>query len=1431
MTSSFEAPQESDKFAEFIVAMSAPRPASIYDQADLLTRLSYAYLWPINQKVRKRKFDLRSEDFDHFAPLSCSSEAATERLAANWRRELDLRPKGPSLARAVVRTFGARLLAFSAFQLIADCIAEPLFFYYSTRLIDIIGHFPTTGADQRPAAVNESAGAGKGAGTASEFLFQGQRLSYGQLRSEMLLTALLFIIFVSLTTLLAHPFSWAASEMSLKLRVALSQLTYSKALRADCQPTATGGGLQYKRAISLISRDVDHLDLQTLTQLPWPLSGPIECLVVTWLLTSSLGWQTALVSLLLNGSVAFHRGYMNIASRHYSRRAARLADQRVALIGEALDSIRVIRMYSWTRPIVERIERQRLAEIDQRRRTLFITTLDAALFFITCSGATILTLLVAHHLAGLEIDQAAVSQVFLVSAIYRRTLSRYLPQGILSWINAAIVLQRVGKYLRSAELRPKKSLLTAKDRRHQQTSTELIRVANPARRAHNPMPSAITTPLASAIDQISTSRPPVIRIERLTLAWRLHDEQAVAEEKGCRGEQKICFAGLDLAANLGELLIVAGRVGTGKSALLQTILGELEPSSGSIRLASSHAHHHHLLAPSLAYAPQEAWIFSGTIRENILFGEQLDISRYVQVLRACSLLPDLRSFAAFDRTRIGERGVTLSGGQRARVNLARALYQRADLYLLDDPLSAVDAHVAQQIFHRAIGGFLRDKTVILVTHQLQFLPLADKVLVLVPLAGPNEGSRGHFGTFDELSNSDLIREIHSTRAEAESDETEGQASGIINDEVQMNEDYIIRRVLSSHEDEPDEQDEHPGAPPRELADLIRRQTDRKASSVLRALLFYLKSAGSCAEQLLFITNNLIVRLCFIGCNVWLTYWTGFKEGNHLLASNPFDRFVAALSFNGAMAVAAGLWLVLSLLVTLRSYHFFQMVVRAAQVVHHRLLTSILWARMRFLDVTQQGHLLNRLSADISHMDLAHVVQIDDLSLMGISAIFIFLSIVLSEPKLGLVVVLTFLGAHLLFIYCTELTETVKHVDGFRRAVIFSHVATTLDGLPVIRTAGKQEHFMETFLRLQDRHSDVRFLNLSIQRLVVCSLDWILAIFCAALILVDVADTLNGHGQYAFIGLNLMMQMTRICQLCFARFVEFYTSVHALDRIREFSYLENERDEIAVLSGDRECHQQVAEFTGGLVEFVGVSLRYNHTNKIVLRELSFRIEAGEKVGVVGRTGAGKSSLIAILFHLYHFEGFVFIDGQDTKQLDVESLRQSICIIPQDPALFSGSLRYNLDPFGEHQDADLWRALEAVQLGQLTTESQLGLSMEIAEAGSNLSIGQRQLICLARAILRRNKLLILDEATANVDEETDSLIQSAIRREFGTCTILTVAHRLNTIIDSDRIMVMDCGRLREFGKPRELLQADGLFAQLLESTGRRQAEALRAKIMSQ
>jgi len=1566
--------------------------SSPYEQCNWLGRCFYLFLWPLNVKVQKWRPFLRSGDFDGHIPAKWAAADSLEQLERNWHFELKCKQEKSSFARAVAQTYGPKYVSMSLLLLLSECLFEPMYFYFSIQLIDTIGLYRQAEVTLSPSGAlpanwtSSGSGSSLGAGNKTELALQQETEAPGQetaslaeLRAQLLLNAFGLVLGLAGASLAARPFAWYTGELALRMRAAITQMVYKKSLRMDKVRAKQEAGVHCKQAISLISRDVEMLEL-CLSQLPWVASGLLQCLLLSSIISQSLDVQTALVALLLTCLVAVQRAHVNFARRKQARATSKMADKRVALTSEALDAIKIVKMYAWTGPIERRICEQRRAELGQRKRIVFATCMDNFLFHATCSGIAILTLIFGHSVRGLPMSQKNISQVFLVSSIFRRTLSRYLPQGLLAWINVGIVFSRCGKYLRAAEmnesrlsigLAPTATPLGAEGS-SELTSRQTLTVETQTQTEALPVDAVCTGSAAVSSGGSKGGQTAAIVATDLGFSWPSDEEQErAAKTRGPLARLKLkrkrqdanqevfppgrrcCLAGVNFSLSPGELMIVSGRVGSGKSTLMQLILGELTPTCGSIQFGPAGGKGGARGSQqgggssgggqcALAYAPQEAWVFAGSVRDNILLGRALDLGRYVRVLRACCLLPDLLAFGQFDRTLVGERGVTLSGGQKARLNLARALYQPADLYLLDDPLSAVDANVARHIFRRALRHFLADKAVILVTHQVQYLREAHKLLLLSSGSGSLQtSSAAHFGTYAQLRAAGLLGDTSASTSAApsapigqpealaepppssgapeaeESPLATQQFAGQLNklDGAQLSDDYIERRILS---DQLDEQPDERWAAPSELAQVLQQQGERSASSVWRAYVFYV-SACSLPLYCCFYVALLLCRTSYSSAGLWLNYWAGVRQQQRALAlersaglgaelaeiealqvapqgelqvapgatfSGSLERFVGSLDVGGAFWGTGAIWLFIVAAALTQSSLLYRLTLRGARRIHDSLVASILWTSLHFFDRTPHGHLLNRLSSDIGHMDTAHTQQMDEMAHCFAVIVFSLVTILLSMPTILPFLLLALLSVALLFRHLAPLIEIVKRLDGFRRAAIYSHASTTLNGLPVLRAAKRQQLFQLQLQAIQDRHSSVHFLNLSLRRLVNGALDSTLVCFYAVLVLLYVRDTLGGQGQLAFVGLNLIVQLTRLCQLGFSRFVEFYSTVQALDRIRDYSQLEPEPN-LDLVSAPMEVSSSDRKQTGGRlenssaalgklhvsrgeVEFVGVSLCYEGAGKLVLRDLSFGVRAGERIGIAGRTGAGKSSLISVLFRLYHFEGFVFIDGQNTKQLELDSLRSAISIIPQDPVLFTGSIRYNLDPFGEHEDAQLWQAIQAVHLDELLAggascpqagdEHQLqessgsagssglagssgsggssglagsrgGLEMEVSESGANLSLGQRQLVCLARAILRDNKLLILDEATANIDRETDRLIQQAIRRKFNHCTIFTVAHRLETIIDSDRVMVIDEGRLCEFASPRELAQQrspKSMFLQMIESTGEKQASLLLEKL---
>uniref|UniRef100_A0A8C9WP25 Multidrug resistance-associated protein 4 n=1 Tax=Scleropages formosus TaxID=113540 RepID=A0A8C9WP25_SCLFO len=781
-----------------------------------------------------------------------------------------------------------------------------------------------------------------------------------------------------------------------------------------------------------------------------------------------------------------------------------------------------------------------------------------------------------------------------------------------------------------------------------------------------------------------------------------------------------------------QLLAVIGPVGAGKSSLLSSILGELPQEKGVVKVKGN-----------LTYVCQQPWVFPGTIRSNILFGKELNQQKYERVLKACALKRDMELLPDGDLTVIGDRGATLSGGQKARVNLARAVYQDADIYLLDDPLSAVDAEVGRHLFEQCICGLLRKKPRILVTHQLQYLKAAHQILVL------KEGQAVAQGTYTEL-----------------------QRSGL---------DFTL---LLKKEEEDEAPEPAPGVPCRVSRSRTLSQTSVQshASSV--------HSAKDGADQLPVGQVTCIILLSCalpetrstgtIGISLYLKYFRAGANILVLLTLILLNLLAQVVKAKGSLTVATIIF------GFLRSLLFFNVLVNSAQTLHNRMFTSILRTPVRFFDINPVGRILNRFSKDIGQLDsmlpwtFVDFIQVF-LQILGVIAVAASVIPWILIPVIPLLIVFLVLRRYFL-----QTSRDIKRLESTTRSPVFSHLSSSLQGLWTIRAFKAEQRFQQTFDAHQDLHSEAWFLFLTTSRWFAVRLDGICAIFVSIT---------------AFACLLLRDGTVQLS--CFVEYTELESEAP----------WETEKKP----PPDWPRH--------GNITFDQVNFAYNSDGPVVLKSMNAVFRSKEKVGIVGRTGAGKSSLISALFRLAEPEGTILIDGMKTSEIGLHDLRQKMSIIPQDPVLFTGTMRKNLDPFNQHTDEDLWNVLDEVQLKAVVEELPNKMETELAESGSNFSVGQRQLVCLARAILRKNCILIIDEATANVDPRTDELIQKTIRAKFKECTVLTIAHRLNTIIDSDRILVLDAGRIHEYDEPYVLLQIqDGLLYKMVQQMGKAEAASL-------
>ncbi|XP_015233372.1 PREDICTED: multidrug resistance-associated protein 4-like isoform X1 [Cyprinodon variegatus] len=923
----------------------------------------------------------------------------------------------------------------------------------------------------------------------------------------------------------------------------------------------------------------------------------------------------------------------------------------------------------------------------------------------------------------------------------------------------------------------------------------------------------VTLFFPSAIEKLFESRVSIRRIQEFLLLDEIKKNSSILskdekKDTGVEINDLTCYwdknldaptlQNISLSLDSNRLLAVIGPVGAGKSSLLSSILGELPSEKGDLRVRGQ-----------LTYAAQQPWVFPGTIRSNILFGKDLEPQKYERVIKACALKRDLELLPDGDLTVIGDRGATLSGGQKARVNLARAVYQDADIYLLDDPLSAVDAEVGRHLFEQCICGALKGKPRILVTHQLQYLKAADEILVL------KEGHLVAKGPYNELQRSG-VDFTSLLKKEEEEDQQQIPPQDVPARIRTLSQNSTLSHTSSVHSVKDGDH------LPAEAVQTVPEETRAQGTIGLKLYLKYLQSGANILVLIFVFVLNLLAQVSYVMNDWWLAYWAGQQDKltssvNSSMAVNGSN--VTELDLDFYLGVYGGLTASTILFGFMRNIILFTVLVKSAQSLHNSMFNAILRAPVRFFDINPIGRVLNRFSKDIGQVDnmlpwtFTDLIQLL-LQIVGVIAVAASVIPWILIPVVPLLVVFLFLRRYFL-----QTSREVKRLESTTRSPVFSHLSSSLQGLWTIRAFGAEERFQQIFDAHQNLHSEAFFLFLTTSRWFAVRLDGMCSFFVTittflCLLLRDQLDA-------GSVGLALSYAVTLMgmFQWGVRQSAEVENMMTSVERVVEYTDLESEAP------WETQKRPPPDWPSKGLVTFDRVSFSYSDDSPQVLHSLQAMFRPKEKVGIVGRTGAGKSSLVSALFRLAEPQGKIYIDGVVTSDIGLHDLRQKMSIIPQDPVLFTGSMRKNLDPFNQHTDEELWNALQEVQLKSVVEELPGKLETVLAESGSNFSVGQRQLVCLARAILRRNRILIIDEATANVDPRTDDLIQKTIRDKFRECTVLTIAHRLNTIIDSDRILVLDAGQIHAYDEPYVLLQdTKGIFYKMVQQTGKQEAAAL-------
>ncbi|RDX46560.1 multidrug resistance-associated ABC transporter [Lentinus brumalis] len=1115
---------------------------------------------------------------------------------------------------------------------------------------------------------------------------------------------------------------------------------------------------------TMIAADSARLDLNSVTiHNVW--IAPIQIAIGIGLLIRNLG-VSALVGLAVLVLAFPIQGILASVMFKQRVKGVSLTDQRARKTSEVLTGIRLIKYYAWEQFYMHQVGMLREREVATMRPMAAAQATLIGFVSVVPIVGTVLSI-ITYALTGHSLDVAIIFSSVQFFDIIRMPLALF-PIVLAQVMDALVGVRRVSTFLRAEELAAPYKIDPASEVALDvdgDFTWEEVRKANGS--AESPDANAKTDVVGQGKDEGKG------KDAEPTLPTTASPEEKVNEK--VQEDKPFELRNLNMRVPKGAFVAIVGRVGSGKSSVLQALIGEMRKTRGNCVFSST-----------AAYVPQTPWIMNATLRQNIIFGQDEDEERFRQIIKACCLEPDLEMLPNRVATEIGEKGINLSGGQKARVSLARAAYSGADIVLMDDPLSAVDSYVGKKLLDGCLlHGPLADKTRVLVTHALHVLDKADYIYVM------DEGAIVEQGTYAELMQrgqmfARLIEEYGSQDKQEELNTEAGDLQNI--DSKHDVSEAVVPEAAQNLE---------------VAKDLMQEEERLTGSVTWSTYAKYFRFAGGVVGFVTLVSCVVLSQSSQVANTLFLGFWTsstipGFSQGEYM-------------GTYAALGVGSGIFLfLLSLTVSLLS-------LKASLRMFEAAFNAVVRSPVSFFDTTPLGRIISRLSKDQDTLDAEMSIIATNVilltahcsSVLGTAGLVFY-----TFPYLGIIFVPMIILYYFASLYYRRSSVEIKRVDSLLRSNLFASYSETLTGLSTVRAYRSQRRFVSKSEEGLDQENRAYYMTVAIQAWLGVRLDILgnLLILGIGLFAAGFRRSVDPSkiGVVMTYALSITQQFTTLV----TTYAHNEQNFNAVERILHYTELPSEG--AATTPNDPPPSWPES----GAIEFKDVEMAYRPGLPPVLKGVSFQVKPGEKVGIVGRTGAGKSSLLQALFRIVNVQkGAIEIDGRNIADIGLDVLRGRLALVPQDSVLFQGTLRDNIDPQRTRTDAEIIDALRRAGLlpkdGPVdpTVEAKFSLDSSVGDEGSNYSAGEKQLLALCRALVRNSRIIVLDEATSNVDVETDSKVQRTIQTEFASSTLLCIAHRLNTIVYYDRILVMDAGKVAEFDTPLNLFdKEDSIFRSL-------------------